>query len=292
MEEKDWIILKTLYEERNITKAAERLYISQPALTYRLQQLEKEFETKIVLRGKKGVEFTPEGEYLVEYANQMISKLRNVKEYIANMNNKVKGTLRLGVSGIYARYKLPIILKKFLSHYPNVDINLKTGWSVEIPPMLHKEEVHLGIVRGNYDWQGQKYLLHKETICIAAKEELVLEELPMLPRINYETDITLKTLIDHWWQKTFSHPPTITMEVDQMDTCKAMVRNGLGYAILPGICLLDEDDFFTMPIRSADGTPLTRDTWLLYRDTSLELTFVKSFIEFLLSESQSNSRGD
>lgn len=53
MIERDFELLKILHEEQNITKAAERLHISQPALTYRIKQIEKEFGTKIILRGKK-----------------------------------------------------------------------------------------------------------------------------------------------------------------------------------------------------------------------------------------------
>lgn len=95
MDEKDWIMLQCLYEERNITKAAEKLYISQPAMTYRLKQLEKEFGAKIVARGKKGVEFTSQGEYIAKYARNMILQLRNTKEYVRNMDEEVRGILRI-----------------------------------------------------------------------------------------------------------------------------------------------------------------------------------------------------
>jgi DNA-binding transcriptional LysR family regulator len=131
MDEKDWVILQTIFEERNITKAAEKLYISQPALTYRLQQLEKEFGTMIVARGKRGVEFTAQGEYIAQYARSMTLQLRNTKEFVQNMGKEIRGALRIGVSGIFARYELPAILNEFISQYPNVEVNVKTGWSAE-----------------------------------------------------------------------------------------------------------------------------------------------------------------
>ncbi len=95
MEEKDWLILKTLYEEKNITKTAEKVDITQPALTYRLQAIEQEIGAKIVNRGKKGVEFTMEGEYIYRYAEKMIVEFRNLKETLKNMDNKIQGKLRL-----------------------------------------------------------------------------------------------------------------------------------------------------------------------------------------------------
>lgn len=59
MEYRDWHILQTLFREQNITKTAEALYISQPALTKRLRQIEKDFGVQIVQRGSRGVQFTP-----------------------------------------------------------------------------------------------------------------------------------------------------------------------------------------------------------------------------------------
>ena len=103
MDEKDWRFLKVLYEEKNITKAAEKLFVSQPALSYRLKQLEEEFDMKLFFKRKRGIEFTSEGEYLAEYANDMLKQLQQTKDGMLNMQKKVKGTIRLGV---WARFTL------------------------------------------------------------------------------------------------------------------------------------------------------------------------------------------
>jgi DNA-binding transcriptional LysR family regulator len=285
MEDKDWIILQTIYDERNITKAAQRLFISQPALTYRLQQIEKEFGTKVVSRGKKGVEFTAQGEHLVQYSKNMLLQLRQTKEFIENMDKKVRGTLRLGVSSNFGRYKLPTILKAFLKSYPDVEINVTTGWSSEVIQLVYKEDIHVGIVRGDYTWQEQKQLLGEEVICIASKQEISIEELPHLPRINYKTDILLKNMIENWWQERFTKPPLITMEVDRIETCKEMVINGLGYAIFPSVCLKPDDDLHTINLSSKDGQTILRKTWMVGRNSSLELSVVKAFFDFLKTPS-------
>ncbi|MEH7123157.1 LysR family transcriptional regulator [Bacillus sp. JJ1773] len=294
MDEKDWNILLTLHEERNITKAAQRLYISQPALTYRIQQLEKKFDTHLVTRGKKGVEFTVQGEYLVEYAMDMVLQLQKTHDHILQMDMNMKGTLRLGVSSMFARYELPVILKNFLYQYPNLDINLKTGWSSKITEMVQRENVHLGIIRGEHHWQGPKRLIGEENICIASKKKIDFKKLPDMPRINYLTDPSLKNVLDNWWQETYNTPPLITMEVDRIETCKQMVVHGLGYAILPAICIKDEEFLFTSPIIMKDDRPLTRKTWMVYRESTLQLAYVNSFIDYLIDtlhrgESNNNS---
>ena len=282
MEDRDWQILITLHNMKNMTKAAETLYISQPAFTYRLKQLEKEFQTKIVHRGKRGVEFTPQGEFLVQYAKKMLIELRKTKEQVLDMNDEIRGTLHLGVSSNYARYELPPLLKLFIEKYPRVEINLITGWSSEVLQYLNKEVVRIGIVRGDVHWQEGKLLLREEPICVAYKSKIEIEELPYIPRINYKTDISLKNVIDQWWHSQFTNPPLVTMDVDRIETCKELVLNGLGYAIFPKICLTDADGLYTVDLlHNNDNQPLRRQTWMIYRHESLEMTLNKAFVEFM-----------
>lgn len=280
MEEKDLHLLKTLHVEKNITKAAERLFVSQPAITYRLQQIEKEFDTKIVIRSKKGVEFTAQGELLVEFAKTMVIQQRKTKEMIQSMENKVQGVLRIGVSSNFARYQLPILLKKFLDQYPDVEIHVQTGFSSEVTQHVLKEDVHIGIVRGDIKWREQKHLLWEEPICIVSNKEIDLSDLPELPRINYKTDSHLKNTIKQWWQSRFIKPPNITMEVDRIETCKEMVLNGLGYAIFPSICLTENDNLWTTEIK-LDHKPILRKTWMISRNETPELTTIRAFVEFI-----------
>ncbi|PYF07924.1 LysR family transcriptional regulator [Ureibacillus chungkukjangi] len=280
MDEKDWLILQTIYKERNITKAAEQLYISQPSLTYRIQQLEEQLGVKILSRRKRGVDFTIEGEYLVQYATSMLYQMNEMKDHLANLHGKIKGTLRLGVSQTFARYKLPAILAEFIKQYPEVDINLKSGFSYEVIQMINKEEANIGIVRDVYDWKGSKILLGEEKIYLVSKSKIDIDQLPYMTRINYNTDLSLKNVIDGWWKESFDHPPRITMEVDLIDTCREMVLNGLGYAFLPEICLNGYDSLHTYELSLNEET-LIRNTWLIFNERSMDLSVVRAFKEYM-----------
>jgi len=281
VDNKDWLMLRTISEEKNITKAAERLYISQPALSYRLKNLEKEFGAKIVLRNTTGVVFTHQGEYLLDYALKMLSQLTITKERIQNMKNKIQGTLRIGTSAIFAHYELPSILKGFLECYPDVDISLKTGLSSQINKMLQKDEFTVAILRGDHFWPEEKHMLQEEHICLTSRSEINFDDLPQLPRINYGTDSSLHEMLENWWHEIFPCPPNITMEVDSMDTCRQMVLHGLGWAILPFIGLKEHDSLYTQKLHWRDGTPVLRRTWMLYRNSSLELSAVHAFIDYI-----------
>lgn len=281
MDDKDWLILKTISEEKNVTKAAERLYMSQPALSYRLKNLETEFGTKIVLRNTTGIVFTHQGEHLLNYALSMLTQLSLTKERVQSMKNKVQGTLRIGTSAIFAHYELPPILKGFLERYPNVDISLKTGLSSKINKMLQKEECAVAILRGDYFWPEEKHLLQQEPICLVSSHPLSFSDLPNHPQISYGTDSSLRVMLDDWWREMFSCPPKITMEVDSMDTCRQMVRHGLGWAFLPLVGLKEHDSLYTQELYWRDATPMLRRTWMLYRNSSLELSAVQAFTDYL-----------
>jgi DNA-binding transcriptional LysR family regulator len=287
MDEKDWRMLEIIYQERNITKAAEQLYISQPSLTYRIKQLEREFGVKILSRKKRGVDFTAEGEYLVSYAGSMLRQLRETKDYLNNLDQTIKGTLRLGVSQTHARYELPQVLAQFLAKHPEVDLDVRTGYSLEVLQMMQQEEVSIGIVRDPYDWKGPKALMGNEGIYLVSKDEIDMEKLPYLPRIDYRTDLSLKNRIDKWWKASFELPPKVAMRVDLIDTCREMVHQGLGYAILPEICLKDSSDLHRYELKIGNEK-LTRQTWLLFDENSSELSVVDAFIEFI----QGRERGD
>ncbi|WP_248930748.1 LysR family transcriptional regulator [Paenibacillus hamazuiensis] len=283
METRDWLILKVLNDEKNITKTADSLYISQPALTKRLQQIEKEFGVQIVHRGRRGVHFTPQGEYLVKCAEEMLGRMHEIKDHIGNMSDDVVGTLRLGVTNFITRHKLPRILKLFKDMYPKVEFQVTSGWSGDLYNQIYNQEIHVAFIRGDYKWQDQKHLLLEETVCVVSSHSIDLKDLPDLPRIEYKGDAKLKELITSWWTDNYSRPPLIGIEVDKTDTCREMVINGLGYAIMPSLVVEDSKDLYKMNITKKDGSPIKRETWMFYHEEFLELKIVNCFVDFIKS---------
>ncbi|CAJ1002220.1 LysR-substrate domain-containing protein [Brevibacillus aydinogluensis] len=150
--------------------------------------------------------------------------------------------------------------------------------------LLNSSSVQVGILRGNYEWYGIKTLLHRERLFLISKDEVDLDNLPQLPFINYKTDSSLKNLINGWWHDRFSDPPMVTMENDRQETCKEMVKHGLGVSILPEICLQPSDNLHTYGLSYKNGEPVLRDTWLMYNPDVLRLSTVKHFVDFLNKE--------
>lgn len=277
---RDWHILQMLYIEKNITKAARNLFISQPALTKRLQQIEKEFEVKIVHRGQKGIQFTPQGEYLVEYTKEMIKREKEAKDQLANMSKEISGTIRLGLSNFITR-KIPPVLKMFKEKYPKVNFELTSNWSSKIYEQIYSNEIHIGFVRGDYKWKGEKELLLVENLALVSYKKVELEDLPLLPRVDYICDVKLQDMIDTWWAENYKVPPKLGIKVDKTDTCMEMVANDLGYAILPSLVVKNEN-LYQVTLENQDNKPIIRETWMLYHEEDYNLKLIKTFVEFMV----------
>jgi DNA-binding transcriptional LysR family regulator len=292
MDEKDCMILQYLYEEQNLTRAADRLYLTQPALTYRLRQMENEFQVEIFSKKGKTVKMTPAGEYLVSYAKKKLIELRRTKEYLLNMGEEVKGSLKVGVNSHFGLYSLPFILKNYMTNYSHVQLNVDTGFSKEMMELLIEGDIDIAIVRGDYNWSDQKYLLSEEPICIVSKEEININDLPSLPFINRkEPSVLIKNKIpqvspkeqsiDSWWNERFSTPPNSIMQVDSFETCKEMVKMGLGFAIVPQAFIKEADRLFCHNLVFNNGQRLSKRTWLFYRESSLQLAAISKFVSYI-----------
>lgn len=284
MNKQECNILVILDEERNMTRAAKKLYMSQPALTYRLHQLEERFGVRIFTREKSGLILTPQGEIIVQYARQNIIQLEETIEALQLMDRKIRGTIKLGVASTYGQYILPNLINTFINKYPDVDFNIVTGLSSMIADLFTTGEVHIGIFRGEFPWNEEKAMLATEPICLASKGKISIENLPNIPRIEYRMDGYLKQMVDEWWKSKFSTDEClVSMTVDSLETAKELVRTGLGYTILPGICLTNEKELSIQPLTDEHDKIVRRLTWAYCRHQTLQYASVNTFYQFLQS---------
>lgn len=277
-------IIKALAEEGNMRKAAERLFLTQPALSQRLQTIEKEWGTLLFIRSQKGLEPTPAGELVIEYAKNAIIKREEAFEMIASMVDKVHGTLKIACASIVGQTWLPQVLKEFVERYPNVQISLITGWSSEIVKALNEREAHIGIVRGRTDWKNTKHYLFRDQLYLVDREITSLDQLKETTRpfIQFKSDSNYHHEIQHWWQRHFAKKPGRQITVDQIETCKQLAINGIGYAILPSITLTGDENVNKIPLLNHEEEfELTRDTWLIGYETTFDLKQVEAFTQMV-----------
>jgi DNA-binding transcriptional LysR family regulator len=277
-------LLSVLAQEMNMRKASERLFVSQPALSQRLQTIEKEWGTKLFIRSQKGLSLTPAGEHVIQFVNEVLVKEEKVRETLHSLESGVSGTLKIAVASIVGQNWLPQVLKKFIDKYPHAKISLITGWSSDILKSLYDDQVHIGIIRGTPDWKGVRIKLFSDPLYLVDREitspKMVLKT--DRPFIQFKSDSNYYQEIQDWWMRNYKTSPRRTIVVDQIETCKQMTFNGLGYSILPGITLNNtEKEIYKIPLLNENGEPLKRDTWLLGYDSAFQLKQVQAFVELI-----------
>lgn len=281
----DYELITTIATTKNLTIAAEKLYISQPALSYRLKNLEEELNCTLVFRTPKGVILTSKGEEVARYAQKSLLEYDNMKNKLMTMDDELSGTIKIAVSPAYAKYKLSHVLSTFNSKFPNANIYIKTCLSSDAMKRLDDNDVHVAILRGNHLWSEGKILVNKEPIVLIANSKVSLADLPNLPYIEYGTDIILEKEIRNWWAEHYDVPPMVNMNINDSDTCRQLVTDGLGYSILPSISLSKDEypNLYLLPLTHKDGSPLLRNTWIMYRTVTASILIVNKFINHLKS---------
>ena len=203
--------------------------------------------------------------------------------------NQVCGTLRLGSSLNFSHYRLPRIIKAYTDQYPLVDVQITTGQSKHLFQLLNRDEIAIAIMRGRYVWDEAIQLISSEPMCFVCSKENQGRSLSEYSYIGRHTDSDLSTRIDRWLTAHDLAQIRPHMWIDSIDTCKEMARYGLGWCILPRICL-DDFDGYIEELYMEDGSPFLRNTYVLYKHQYAELPQVKLFLDALLGSSVSENK--
>ena len=129
----------------SFSKAAKSLYMTQPAVSQAIMQLESELEIRLFTRTPRGVVLTNEGEILFEYANSAINLINVGEKKIIESKNLMAGELRIGVGDTISRYFLLPFLEKFHCEYPKIKLKVINRTTLELTDLLKSGEVDMAI---------------------------------------------------------------------------------------------------------------------------------------------------
>lgn len=279
----DYELLLQLEKIGTVRGTAKVVLISQPAVSQRLKYIEEYFGEQIFIRTSKRLKLTPSGEKILEHAAEVVERENSIKNMLAATSTEVRGTLSIACSSVISQRFLPGILAKFTTMYPHVSVDLVTGMSENIKQEHTK--YHVTIVRGKKIKDNTSILLFKDPMYIFDTEPFQKGIVKDRPLISFKSDDSLNDLMNHW---LFYHQNDIKalqkISVDQIETCKQFMKQGLGMAILPkSVSHTLMDKYPHLPLE-VEGEAITRDTWLCYQGGMRKLPQVNSFIELLLGE--------
>ncbi|OQP30710.1 LysR family transcriptional regulator [Pantoea latae] len=277
MNEKDWLIIHTVWQHQNITRAARQLYTSQPALSYRLKQIERKLGIALFEESGRQMTFSAQGRYLAQHAARVLNDSLQLRQTLQSLSQPRQGELRIGVTSNFAAYRLPDILARFAEIHSGIRVNLISGLSEEMYQKLQREEIQVALVKDDYHWRNGKRLVDEDDYWLVSQQPLDLRLLPQLPQIRINHGGHVTHLIERWWNANYSLSPRVAMQVDKLEVCLAMVERGLGYAIVSSYQPLAEG-LCRQPIRVA-GEALKSRTWLLYHHASSDASVILPFVE-------------
>lgn len=143
---KDLHYISRIAAEKNMTKAAAKLFVAQPALSQCVQKVERELGTPVFIRTAAGVSLTAEGQRFLEFVNKMLYEEQQMKKEIEDIAHAERGEVRLGFTGSQAAHVLPQFLPRFREQCPHIDIILEEAASDKIEEMLAAGEIDVGIL--------------------------------------------------------------------------------------------------------------------------------------------------
>lgn len=190
--------LKVFYsvaKHLSFTQASKELYISQPAITKHIRELESLYGVRLFDRLGNKISLTNAGKLMLEHCEQILAAYRRLEYDMNLLKNEWTGDLRLGASTTISQYVLPPILARFTEKYPKVNVTLMDTNSRNIEQALQNHDIDLGLVEGVFRLPSLKYepFLHDELVPVvgtqsklAKKDEIGLDELQQLPLVLRE----------------------------------------------------------------------------------------------------------
>jgi DNA-binding transcriptional LysR family regulator len=223
----------------NLSRAAEALFITQPALTARLQALEEELGSRLFVRGR-GMELTEEGEAFRAYAERAVDALRDGARHVADIAGGAAGELAVGAAPGVGAHVLPPLLARFRAAHPRVRLIVRTGHSEEIVEMLLRGEIRIGLVRELRHpgleirplYADQLVLVADPAHPFANRRSIPVARIADAELILFDRTSSYYDLTNALFREA-GVAPRGQIELDNIDAAKGMVLAGLGVALLP-----------------------------------------------------------
>lgn len=255
-------------ETGSFSAAAERLHLTQPAVSKRIAILEEQLSSPLFDRIGRQVRLTQAGQSLLPKAQNILGEVDAARRAIADLKGEVRGKLSLATSHHVGLHRLPPFLRDFSRRYPEVKLDLH---------FLDSEQAYSEILQGRFDiavvtlaqeedqrvaaeiiWEDSLRFVAAPNHPLASANKLELADLSPYQAIMPDTDTyttrLIKALFDRQQQSL-----EITMVTNHLDTIKMMVAIGLGWGVLPETMIDDE-----LSVLKVKHPPLTRPLGCIY----------------------------
>ena len=269
---------------KNITRAAERLRVSQPNITVAIKKLEAELGIQLFDRSQKQLSLTPEG---AVFLGRVEVALRNIQDAVLEVNDYKqlqKGTIKIGIPPMMGAYLFPKIFSSFQRRYSHLDVYLHEEGSVAIREQLERDELDFGIIivpDSSPNLQLLPMVRSQVVCCVPEGSDLAGRKAITLQDIENQNLIMLKDgsflrklMLDTFKQESIT--PDIVLESNQIETIKGLIASGAGIAFLLDFIVEETPGIVTLPF----DKPVFVDVGLAWKKDRYVSKAAQAFIDF------------
>ena len=274
----------------SFTRGATALQLTQPTVTHRIAQLERQLGVKLFERyGRgRGVELTDAGRALLPAAQRALQASREAAEAIAALRYGGTGSLAIATAPTIGTYVLPDLLQRFSGEHPGVEVAIRTGRSEEVQDMVLNDDVQIGFERELEHPEIMSTRLYEDGIelmasprhPLARRRRASVLELARESVIFYDVGSSYHLMSQAVFRNT-TISPRHTLDVDSLEMAKHLVMRGLGLAFLPRVAVereLAAGELVAVQIEGAE--PIRRPIAVIYRRGRTLSDWAKAFLAF------------
>jgi DNA-binding transcriptional LysR family regulator len=257
----------------SISGAANELVLSQPAVTGRIQGLERTLDAALFVRTRSGSRLTEAGRALLPHAERVITAVAAGRRAVGDVLSGSGGRLTIGAAPAVSTYVLPAVLHRFQSEHPLVQLSVRSGHSEEVLEMVLREEVDVGLMRPIQHAEVTSTPLYEDQLVLVvhrghpfgARGEIRMDQMGTEHLILFDRTSSYHELTSSIFRQAGIDPRGY-LEVDNIDAAKRMVEQRLGIALLPLTSVQAEIGTGRLvPVTVADMPPVRRQIVVVRR---------------------------
>jgi DNA-binding transcriptional LysR family regulator len=273
----------------NVTRAADGLFLTQPALSSRLKRLEQEVGGALLIRDHKGARLTDAGRAFLPHAEKAVAVMTEAHRVVRDAQLGLTGDLVVATTQTINTYVLPLVITRFVTTHPSVRLSVHTAPSEEVLEMVLRGDAQLGLGRSlqHPDLESIPLFDEEFVLAVGAGHKMAESEGVAVADLAGETLITLfrsptyRLYINALLRRSGLLPQNV-IDLDNAETGKRLLKESVGVGLLPHTAIAHEVEAGTLrQLTIADMPPLRRTMVALRLRGAAEHTYVHEFLSFL-----------
>ena len=260
-------MFQAIVDTGSFTRAGEKLYVSQSAISRQIKLLEEELGDQVFKRIHRKIYLTPTGEVLLQYTRKIFNEIRLMTAEISDLTHLRRGYLRLAGGMSICTYLFPSLVKEYQQRYPNIELTIATGSNDEILRLLKTNQVDVALLSLPFHDKDlevhpalteEMVLVMEDQHPLATRDRITFKDLTPYTFIHFERGSNTRKLVDDIFKEEGVHFPN-SMELENVEITKPLVEIGLGISIIPYPAVVKNGQNTSLCYRRIQGRRIYRE---------------------------------